>query len=880
MLRRLSLLIIICCCFLPNTGDSLEPIHILVLPFEVHSRENLAYLQAEIAGVIQEHMEQNGAVILKKDIIKDASWIKTSKNLNAVRQLGIKNGADYVIWGTLTRIGQKYSLDARLMTPAMKIPPSIYSVEGSGVENLPGSVKQIARDIAVVLFKYEKVQDLIIEGNNRIETEAIKRVIETEPGDVYLIKRLSEDLRRIYLTGYFDDVRIESEDGSEGKIIIFRVKEKPVIRTILITGNNPSIFEVEEIKDVLDITTGSILSIEKLRNSIETIEDMYKDKNFHNVDVSYNINELDKNQADVEFEIVEGAQLKIREIIFEGNKEFPSKKLKRLMSTDEKGFFSWLTGSGELDKEELSQDSTRIASFYRNNGYIKARVGEPDIEFGEEGIYITIKIAEGPRFKVGEVDIIGDFVVAKEDIIEKIKIKDEEYFNSAVMRKDVLAITDIYFDEGYAYVKVLPSFNENIDELFIDVVYEIKKGELVTFERINISGNTKTRDKVIRRQLQVYEQELFNGTLLKEGMRRLQRLDYFEDVKVDTPKGSQDDTMILNLDVTEKPTGAFTFGGGFGNEGGFGMASISERNLFGRGQMIGLKFELGQTTTKLDLTFTEPWLFDIPLSNNYRVYKWLYDYDAYETDSMGFSIGFGYPVFKYTRVSIGYFFDISNISDFYDDAPDDIRTMEGDTVTSKISTSLVYNTVNKSFLATQGSKTGVYFQYAGLGGDVGFAKVTAEAERYFPLFLETVGFIHIEGGYVTEVPGYILPSYDRFRIGGINSLRGFDWEDLSPWEINEEGEKAYIGGNSYLQINLEYIFPLFTEGFAGVVFFDTGDEYDKHESWDLTNLRKSTGGGIRWYSPMGPIRVEYAIKLDPKEGEERGQWEFSMGAQF
>ncbi|MBW2180513.1 MAG: outer membrane protein assembly factor BamA, partial [Deltaproteobacteria bacterium] len=397
MLRRLSLLIIICCCFLPNTGDSLEPIHILVLPFEVHSRVNLAYLQAEIAGVIQEHMEQNGAVIIKKDIIKDASWIRRSKNMNAVRQFGLKNGADYVIWGTLTRIGQKYSLDAWLMAPAMRKPPNIYSVEGSGIENLPESVKQIARDIAVVLFKYEKVEDVIIEGNNRIETEAIKRVIETEPGDVYLIKRLSEDLRRIYLTGYFDDVRIESEDGTEGKIVMFRVKEKPVIRTILITGNNPSIFEVEEIKDVLDITTGSILSIEKLRNSVETIEDMYKDKNFHNVNVSYTISELDKNQADVEFEIEEGNQLKIREIIFEGNKEFPSKKLKKLMSTDEKGFFSWITGSGELDKEELSQDSTRIAAFYRNNGYIKVRIGEPEIEFREEGIYITIKIAEGPR---------------------------------------------------------------------------------------------------------------------------------------------------------------------------------------------------------------------------------------------------------------------------------------------------------------------------------------------------------------------------------------------------------------------------------------------------------------------------------------------------
>ncbi|MBW2363724.1 MAG: outer membrane protein assembly factor BamA [Deltaproteobacteria bacterium] len=865
---------------MPNTGDSLEPIHILVLPFEVHSRENLLYLQAEIAGVIQEHMEQNGAVIIKKNIIKDASWIRRSKNMNAVRQFGLKNGADYVIWGTLTRIGQKYSLDAWLMAPAMRKPPNIYSVEGSGIENLPESVKQIARDIAVVLFKYEKVEDVIIEGNNRIETEAIKRVIETEPGDVYLIKRLSEDLRRIYLTGYFDDVRIESEDGTEGKIVMFRVKEKPVIRTILITGNNPSIFEVEEIKDVLDITTGSILSIEKLRNSVETIEDMYKDKNFHNVNVSYTISELDKNQADVEFEIEEGNQLKIREIIFEGNKEFPSKKLKKRMSTDEKGFFSWITGSGELDKEELSQDSTRIAAFYRNNGYIKVRIGEPEIEFREEGIYITIKIAEGPRFKVGEVDIIGDFVVAKEELIEKIKIKDEEYFNSAVMRKDVLAITDIYFDEGYAYVKVLPGFNENLDELIINVVYEIKKGALVTFERINISGNTKTRDKVIRRELKVYEQELFSGTRLKEGMRKLQRLDYFEDVKVDTPKGSQDDTMILNLDVTEKPTGAFTFGGGFSNEGGFGMASISERNLFGRGQMIGLKFELGQTSTKLDLTFTEPWLFDIPLSGTFRVYKWLNEYDAYDKDGTGFSINFSYPVFQYTRAYTGYLFDISEITTKYDDAPDVIRDMTGDFVTSKISTSLVHNSTDRAFLPTQGSKHGVYLEYAGLGGDIGFAKAKAEAGWFFPLFLKTVGYLHIEGGYVTEVPNYILPTYYRFNLGGINSLRGFEPIYLSPWEINEEGEKAYIGGNSYLQANLEYIFPFFTEGLAGVVFFDTGEVYDKHEKWDLTNLRESAGAGIRWYSPLGPIRIEYGVILDPMEGEDRGRFEFSMGAQF
>lgn len=880
MFRRLSLLIMVVCCFLPNTGDSLEPIRILVLPFEVYSPENLSYLQKEIPAAVQNHLKQHGAVILKKDIISDASWIKKSKDINSIRQFGAKSGADYVIWGTFTRIGEKFSLDARVLNPVLRKTPRLFSVEGAGIENIPGSVNQLARDIAVVLFEFVKVQDIIIQGNNRIETEAIKRVIETEPGDVYLTQKLSEDLKRVYATGYFDDVVVESEEGADGKIVIFKVKEKPVVRSILITGNNPSIFETEEIKAVLDITSGTILSINKLRSSVEVIEDLYKDKNFHNVKVTYNIDEQDNNQADVEFEIEEGEQLKIREITFEGNKEYPDKKLKKLMETDEKGFFSFLTGSGELDKEELSQDTARIESFYRNNGYIKIRVGEPEIEFREEGIHINIKVAEGPRFKVGEVDIIGDFVVPKEDLMEKVKIKDEEYFSSEVMRKDVLGIIDIYFDEGYAYVKVVPVFNEDPEKQVVDVVYEITKGELVIFERINITGNTKTRDKVIRRELRVYEQELFSGSRLKEGMRRLQRLDYFEDVKVDTPKGSRDDTMILNIDVTEKPTGAFSFGGGFGSQGGFGMASVSERNLFGRGQTLALKFELGQTATKLDLTFTEPWLFDIPLSNSYRAYKWLYEYDAFDKDSTGFGFSFGYPVFKYTGAYLGYLFDISEIPDLDDDAPDVIREFEGKKITSKITTSIGYNSTDKAFLPTQGSSHRITFQYAGLGGDVGFAKVTAETGWFFPLFLKTVGYIHVEGGYVTGIPGYILPTWERFNIGGINSLRGFEWEDLSPSEINEEGEEAFIGGNSYLQVNVEYIFPLFTEGLAGVLFFDTGEVYDKSEQWDLGNLRESAGAGIRWYSPLGPIRVEYGFKLDPKSGEDPGRWEFAMGMQF
>jgi outer membrane protein insertion porin family len=676
--------------------------------------------------------------------------------------------------------------------------------------------------------------------------------------------------------GYFEDIRVEAENGPDGKIIIFDVKEKPTIRIIRFKGNR--VYDDDEIKENLNIKTGSILNIFKVGSNIKRIEELYKDKNYHNVKITYNVHKLAHNQADLEFIIEEGEKVLIKSIILEGNSAFTNDKLKKIMKSSEKGFFSWLTSSGDLNKEDLNQDISRLTAFYHNKGYIQAKVGEPKIEYKENWIYITIKIDEGPQFKVGEVDIAGDLVLPKKELLEKLKISKETFYNREVIHNDVLALTDLYSDEGYAYTEIVPRIEKKLAEMIVHITYVVEKGKQVYFELITIGGNTKTRDKVIRRELKVYEQGLYSGRRLKRSVRNLHRLDYFEDIKVNTVKGSTDDKMILKIDVTEKPTGAFSFGAGYSSvENIFLMASISQRNLFGRGQALQVRGEIGGRSNRYNLSFTEPWLFDIPLSAGFNLYKWETDYDTYEKDSIGGGVRFSYPVYDFTRAHIRYIYDVSDIINIAEEASESIKELEGNNVTSSISTTLRYDSRDRVFNTTEGSEHSVTLEYAGLGGDIAFTKYLAETGWFIPLFWDTVGFVRGKVGYVKEHSGGKLPDYERFYLGGMNSVRGFDWRDIHV--LDDDGKE--IGGNKLVQFNVEYLIPLFKKaGIVGVLFYDTGNVYDDDESIDLSNLRKSAGYGFRWYSPIGPIRIEYGYILDRKEGESRGRWEFSMGTVF
>ncbi len=849
---------------------------VIVMPFSVHAPAELAYLRDEIPVAMRQQFEEEGANARILDAETAEAWGRAGETDTELARLAIQTGADFVVRGSLTWIGQNFSLDARLLPSAGDRPARVFSAVGRGIENLPGAVKKLARDMGLTIFKRQQIAEVVVQGNQRIETDAIRRVIKIRAGDVFLAKSVADDLKSVYGMGYFDDVQVQAEPRADGIALVFNVTEKPTVRSIQLAGN--VVFDEEELRKSLTLKKGSILNVYTVRNDMRRIEEMYKEKNYHNVNVSYQIQPQKNNQADVEYKIDEGSKILIKKILFTGNAAFTESKLKKEIATSEKSILSWFTSAGDLNQEILNQDAARLTAFYHNNGYIRARVGEPQVDFEEDGILITFKVSEGPRFKVGKIDVSGDLILPKEELMKKIKLAKEPFYNRETLRSDVLALTDIYTSEGYAYADVSPKVDQDNENLLANVTFQIDRGKQVYFERIQISGNTKTRDNVIRRELRVYEEELYGGQRLKRGVRNLNRLDYFQNVKVDTAKGSADDRMKMNVEVTEKSTGAFSFGAGYGSEeNAFVTASIAERNLFGRGQTLGLRGMVGSKTQKYVLSFTEPWLFDIPLSAGAEAYKWDYEFDEYHKDSIGGKLKFSYPLYDFIRGHLTYTYDFTDIRNVQEDAAESIQRDAGRHTKSSITLMPRYDSRDSLFNAKDGSVHSIEYEFAGLGGDVGFNKIVGDTGWYFPLVWKLVGVAHGRAGYVNKLPNWDLPDYEKFYLGGINTLRGFDRDDLAP---KENGSP--VGGEKFVQGNFEIKFPLVEEaGVYGILFLDTGAVYSQDESWDFNKLRESAGPEIRWLSPIGPIRLAYGFVLDPKSGDSSsGGFEFSMASAF
>jgi outer membrane protein insertion porin family len=883
MLKRLlSCVFVLLIC--GTSAVAQEEVRVVVLPFGVHAPERLDELRGQIRDIVAEQLEEQGVVIVESDESVEGLLPGTEEGgLNRLRTLGLNAGADFVIWGSLTKIGKRFSLDVKVMASYGDASPEPVYVEGEGLEALLDSVQRVARDLGIKVFRREKVAEIIVTGNKRIESEAIKRIMETKEGDIYLKRHLQDDLKSIYKMGYFSDVRVESSDNPSGKVVTFRVVENSTIRNIGVKGNKE--FDDEEIKDVISAKLGSILNINRLQGDLRQIENLYKGDGYHNVKVTYETKPVAENRADVDFIVEEGEKVFVKAISFEGNKAYDSKKLKNLMKTKEKGFFSWFTSSGDLDHEVLDQDVSMIAAYYHNHGYIEAKVAEPKLTYEGEEILINIKIDEGSRFEVGNVDIDGDLIQPKSEMLKRMKIARGEVYNRELIREDILALQDGYSDAGYAYAAISPRIDQDTEKLTANVTYLIDKGPPVYFEKIIINGNTKTRDKVIRRELQVYEQELFSGRRLKRGVRNLYRLDFFEDIRANTAKGTADDKMTLKIDVTEKPTGAFSFGAGYSSEDDlFGVISVSQKNLFGRAQVLNVRAQLGGTASRYTLSFTEPWLFDIPLSAGFDVYNSIQDYDTYDKDSIGGTIRFSYPVFDYTRVHLSYNYDKSDIEDLTYDASIEIREWEGESVGHTLTGVLRRDSRDRIFNPTEGSDNSITVKHAGtpFGGDVGYTKYVGDSGWYIPLLWDTVGLLHGRTGFIHNDAVGRVPTWQRFYLGGMDSVRGYDWRDISPRDPLTGDE---IGGNKMVQFNVELIIPIARKaGLMGVLFYDTGNAYDNGENIDLSDLRKSVGYGVRWYSPMGPMRLEYGyiLETDSRGDGEKGDggWEFTMGMAF
>ncbi len=854
---------------------------VALMPFTIYSQEDLAYLQKNILETLSKGLSQQDIPLLPLSMTQPWLAKKIPSDWKELRSIGKQLGADRIIYGSLTKIGQRLSLTGNLLETSTEKPPLSFSMTGEGLENILKLIENFSKEVGLRILGQEKIVGITIKGNQRIEAQAIERELKSKAGEAYNPEQLDQDLRSVFKMGFFSDVRLETEQTPQGKSITFVVVERPFVKRIDLKGNKE--LKEEELKEQLTVKPYTILNLNTINESLEKLTVFYQSKGYFNAQITYSVLYEDQGQAGVVvYTIVEGKKVYIKTITFQGNKGFSAKQLKGLMETNEKGFFYWLTSSGVYKKELLEQDLEKVSSFYYNHGYLKAKVGEPTVRHEGEWLYISIPIEEGQQFKMGQVDIRGDMIQPKDKMMASLSITKEKFYNREMIRRDVLMFNDLYSLEGYAFAEVTPQVKEDPTVPKVDLVYEIKKGSKVYFERIDIVGNVKTRDKVIRREFKVAEKGLFDATALRKSNENLRRLDYFEEVNISTSPGSQEDRMNLKVEVKEKQTGSFSVGAGYSAVDQFIlMGQISQRNLFGRGQSLSLDAQLGARTARYNLNFTEPWLFDTRVSAGTNLYNWERIWDKYTQNSFGGSVDFGHPLFEeYTRGYITYTYDDTNVTDVATDAAQVIQDLKGRHQTSSVRLTLKRDSRDLIFNATKGSINSASIEYAGgpLGGTNYYTRYMASSGWYFPLFWETTFFINGKWGLITQNAGGDLPLYQKFYLGGINSVRGFKYYSISP---TDEATGQKIGGEQMVQFNLEYIFPLIQKaGIKGLVFFDAGNAYTKSADLDFRSLRKSVGLGIRWYSPMGPLRLEWGWNIDQRPGEDTNNWDFSIGTFF
>lgn len=789
-------------------------------------------------------------------------------------------GADYVVVGSLNKLGNRISVDCAIVDVlAPKAPHSAFR-EADSLEGLG----KVTGEIVGVMLAYSNrsatVASVAAAGNERIDAGAILQKISTKPGDLYDPGTLRQDLKAVFAMGYFDNVEVEATDSEAGKQVTFRVEEKPLIGKVVVTGADA--MGEEDVRDAANVAANTILNPAKVNEGIEKIKDLYRSKGYYNTEVTATIDAPAGANAEVVFDIKEGKKITIEQIGFSGNKSFSEGELDDVIQTStHKWWLSWLTDAGVLKMDVLRQDAERLAAFYQNKGFLEAKVGEPIVEQKEDRLFVTFPIDEGGRYRVGSVDIEGDLIKAKEEMLAVMKIRDEEYLNRQVLRDDITRITDLYAEQGYAFADVNPRVTKSSGEQ-VDVLVRVDKGAMAYINRVEVQGNTRTRDNVIRRDLRVEEGGRFDSKAIRTSTQRLRRLGYFEEVTV-TPRPTMiENQMDVVVDVKEKATGSFQIGAGYSSsEDVLFMGEISENNLFGTGNRLSLAASTSSKSTRYNLKFTNPRLYDSQVSGSIDLFNWERKYDDFTKDSTGAAFRLGHPLWEEWRIFYGYTISDTELSDInYANVSTAILQSKDINLMSMPEIGLVRDTRDKLFSPTEGSRNAINVSYAGgpFGGDAEFTKVEASSSWYFPLFWSTVFHAKLAAGQAFENEDDKLPVYEKFFLGGMNSIRGFDSGSISPRDP-VTGDK--IGGDKMWYGTVAMIFPLVKDmGIDGEIFHDFGDVYDIDDNWDFSEYKKTAGVGILWASPLGPIRLAWGFNLDKKDGEDSSNWDFSMGGTF
>lgn len=742
----------------------------------------------------------------------------------------------------------------------------------------------------------EKIAEISVRGNRRIETSVIQNAIKLKVGDTLYSDKTDADLRAIHSLGHFQNVMISTEETSKGTVLIYTVQEKAIVRDIRFEGNK-ELSSDKLTKDGLELRKDTIFSAKDLNKSVEKIRKLYQDEGYYLVEVTPRIRMRAPSDMVVTFQVVENQKILISTISFDGNKFFSNRKLRGFMETKERWFLSWLTNAGAYKDEVLRNDTLIIADQYQNNGFLNVKVGEPVVKLNEakDSLEVLIGITEGEQYRIGEIEFTGDLLEPVSTLRKKLKSEPGAIFSRADVRADIIALTDLYGDKGYAFANVNPLTRPNPEKKTVNLTFDMEKRELVHIERIDISGNPKTRDKVVRRELRVTEGELFSATGMKRSKQNLMNTGFFEEANISTSKGSDNDKLNVGVNVKEKSTGSFSIGGGYSSlDGIVGQGSVAQTNFLGLGLKANLSGSIGGKSQTYSLGLTDPYFMDTKWTLGADIYRSERDYLDYTRRVTGGDIKAGYPINDFVSTFFIYKYEIKKLYDpqaayesLHNEDPENYPL--DTTTTSSIMGSITHNNTDYRIDPSTGFINSFAIEFAGLGGDNRFAKFTTDHTWFHPIYKKVVFSTKLTLGVIEKV-GKDIPIDDKFYLGGIYSLRGYRSRTVSPTKTkivtdalgSSSDEVVYLGGSKEFFGNAEITFPVLAEsGVKGVVFFDYGNA-ENSTSKLFDSMLMSYGAGIRWASPMGPLRLEYGFPLNPRDGLDKssGRFEFSIGSMF
>lgn len=734
----------------------------------------------------------------------------------------------------------------------------------------------------------EVITDIRVEGAQRIEPDTVLSYLSLSKGDRATQDKLDASLKALYATGLFSDIDL----GMDGSTLVIKVAENPIINRVAFEGNDA--ISKEDLEKEVQIKARQVYTLPKVQRDVQRILDLYRREGRFAAVVEPKLVKLEQNRVDLVFEITEGKRTGIRAIKFVGNSNFSDDDLKEAINTRESTWWRFFSTTDYYDPDRLNYDKELLRKFYLNEGYVDFRVSSAVAELtpDRDDFFLTFTLEEGQRYKFGTINIKSEIKgLDSETLRQYLTTKEGDWYSADQVEKSIAKLTTVLGDQQYAFVNILPNPDRHKDRLTVDLNYEIKQGERVYIGHINISGNQRTIDKVIRRELQVAEGDPFNTTKLHTSEQRLKDLGFFDKATVTPTDGAQPDRANVKVDVKEKSTGEVSIGAGFSStDGPLGDFSIRERNFLGQGQDVRLGATISGRTKQIDTSFTEPYFLNRDLSAGvdlFRIQTNNQDLSSFDTNSTGFTLRLSYPLSPQLRQRLNYSFHDDTISNVPTDASLFILQQQGTTVTSSIGQGLTYDTRDSKLDPNEGFLTHLDTDLAGAGGSRKWVRVRFGGTQYFPLAERWTLSGTAEAGEIWGLNGPTKIN-ERFFIGD-STLRGFQFAGIGSRDLTSANLDA-LGGDRFVRGTVELTTPTPAPpefGLKGHIFMDigtlgggnvssiAGDTVANDES-----LHLSTGVGLTWASPFGPVRLDLAEPIIYKTFDKLQHIHFSFGTKF